>query len=147
MKITPSPNTTPPSPNSNLKPNNPRQKSPITEPVRQGWLFHIIKSMPNHLSTNLPISANSSIQIALLQNTPYTVTTRGFPRKSVDKKSRQHTRKRHENNRRNHPAIIQKSHLYTGKIPKHHRQIHPRHPQVVANSRLITCPDCSPPSE
>ena len=86
--------------------------------------------MPNHLPTNLPISANSPIPIALLPITPYTVTTRGFPRKSVDKKSRQHTRKRHENNRRNHPAIIQKSHLYTGKIPKHHRQIHPRHPHL-----------------
>lgn len=38
-------NTTPPSPNSNPKPNNSRQKSPITEPARQGWLFHIIKTI------------------------------------------------------------------------------------------------------
>ena len=85
LKIIPSPNTTPPSPNSNPKPNNPRQKSPITEPARQDWLFHIIKTIPNHLPINLPISTNSPTPIALPQIPPYTVTNRRFLRKSVDK--------------------------------------------------------------
>lgn len=78
----------------------------------------------------LPISSNSPIPIVLIKITHYTVTIPRFPRRSAGRKSEQHKRKRHEDNRRKYHTILSKSYLYTGKIPEYHRQIHPRHPHL-----------------
>ena len=78
----------------------------------------------------LPISSNSPIPIVLIKITRYTVTIPRFPRRSVGRKSEQHERKQHEDNRQKYHTILSKSHLYTGKIPEYHRQIHPRHPHL-----------------
>ena len=59
----------------------------------------------------LPISSNSPIPIVLITITRYTVTIPRFPRRYVGRKSEQHKRKQHEDNRRN---IIQsyQNHIY-----------------------------------
>ena len=49
---------------------------------------------------------------------------------SVGRKSEQHKRKQHEDNRRKYHPILSKPYLYTGKIQEYHRQIHPRHPHL-----------------
>ncbi len=78
----------------------------------------------------LPISANSPIPIVLITITRYTVTIPRFSRRYVGRKSEQHERKQHEDNRQKYHTILSKSYLYTGKIPEYHRQIHPRHPHL-----------------
>ena len=64
------------------------------------------------------------------QNAPLYCNYPRFPRRSAGRKSEQHKRKRHEDNRRKYHTILSKSYLYTGKIPEYHRQIHPRHPHL-----------------
>ena len=96
--------------------NNPSQSQPV-----RSWLFH---------SSLLPISSNSPIPIVHITITRYTVTIPRFPRRSAGRKSEQHKRKQHEDNRQKYHTILSKSHLYTGKIPEYHRQIHPRHPHL-----------------
>ena len=100
----------------------PDQNPPITEPAHQ--------ELALSLQPPLPISSNSPLPIVLIKITRYTVTTPGFPRRSAGRKSEQHKRKRHEDNRRKYHPILSKSYLYTGKIPEYHRQIHPRHPHL-----------------
>lgn len=77
-----------------------------------------------------PISSNSPIPIVLIKITQYTVTISPVSPKIRGRKSEQHKRKQHEDNRQKYHTILSKSHLYTGKIPEYHRQIHPRHPHL-----------------
>ena len=92
--------------------------------------IHMDKKHHSQSANNLPISSNSPIPIVLIKITHYTVTIPRFPRRSVGRKSEQHKRKQHEDNRQKYHTILSKSHLYTGKIPEYHRQIHPRHPHL-----------------
>ena len=77
-----------------------------------------------------PISSNSPIPIVLIKITQYTVTISPVSPKIRGRKSEQHKRKQHEDNRQKYHTILSRSYLYTGKIPEYHRQIHPRHPHL-----------------
>ena len=77
-----------------------------------------------------PISSNSPIPIVLIKITRYTVTISPVSPKIRGRKSEQHKRKQHEDNRRKYHPILSKPYLYTGKIQEYHRQIHPRHPHL-----------------
>lgn len=99
----------------------PDQNQPITEPAHQELALSL-QPPANFFQFPHPGCPH--------QNHPVYCNYPRFSRKSAGRKSEQHKRKRHEDNRRKYHTILSKSYLYTGKIPEYHRQIHPRHPHL-----------------